>query len=162
MCFVLQTHVLLMDVFVQNNRLDHVSRVMSSHPSYLEHFLRTQHFILRGDGPLPYDYRHLIAIMVSSHSHPSIECFISFISFISSTFSQLGENFFSISALIEFFGRYFKNVVFFFWKIFLVLLNFFFFFFARSSIMFGRIWFIARRIVAREAKFSFIAPSSIL
>ncbi|TGZ31901.1 Sestrin-like protein [Temnothorax longispinosus] len=59
------THVLLMDAFLQNNRLDHVSRVMSSHPSYLEHFLRTQHFILRGDGPLPYDYRHLIAIMAA-------------------------------------------------------------------------------------------------
>lgn len=55
-----------MDAFLQNNRLDHVSRVMASHPSYLEHFLRTQHFILRGDGPLPYDYRHLIAIMVSA------------------------------------------------------------------------------------------------
>ncbi|XP_028045683.1 sestrin-3 [Monomorium pharaonis] len=60
-----KTHVLLMDAFLQNNRLDHVSRVMSSHPTYLEHFLRTQHFILRGDGPLPYDYRHLIAIMAA-------------------------------------------------------------------------------------------------
>ncbi|XP_018054338.1 PREDICTED: sestrin homolog isoform X2 [Atta colombica] len=59
------THVLLMDAFLQNNRLDHVSRVMSSHPSYLEHFLRTQQFVLRGDGPLPYDYRHLIAIMAA-------------------------------------------------------------------------------------------------
>jgi len=57
--------MLLMDAFLQNNRLDHVSRIMASHPSYLEHFLRTQHFILRGDGPLPYDYRHFIAIMVS-------------------------------------------------------------------------------------------------
>ncbi|XP_024938340.1 sestrin-1 isoform X2 [Cephus cinctus] len=60
-----KTHILLMDAFLQNNRLDHVSRVMASHPSYLEHFLRTQHFILRGDGPLPYDYRHLIAIMAA-------------------------------------------------------------------------------------------------
>ncbi|XP_018054337.1 PREDICTED: sestrin-3 isoform X1 [Atta colombica] len=60
-----KTHVLLMDAFLQNNRLDHVSRVMSSHPSYLEHFLRTQQFVLRGDGPLPYDYRHLIAIMAA-------------------------------------------------------------------------------------------------
>lgn len=66
--FDLQTHMLLMDAFLQNNRLDHVSRVMSSHPTYLDHFLRTQHFILRGDGPLPYDYRHLIAIMVSTCS----------------------------------------------------------------------------------------------
>jgi len=61
--------MLLMDAFLQNNRLDHVSRIMASHPSYLEHFLRTQHFILRGDGPLSYDYRHFIAIMVSICSH---------------------------------------------------------------------------------------------
>ncbi|XP_020293093.1 sestrin-1 isoform X2 [Pseudomyrmex gracilis] len=60
-----KTHMLLMDAFLQNNRLDHVSRVMASHPKYLEHFLRTQQFILRGDGPLPYDYRHLIAIMAA-------------------------------------------------------------------------------------------------
>ncbi|KAI4504818.1 hypothetical protein M0802_000368 [Mischocyttarus mexicanus] len=59
------TRILLMDAFLQNNRLDHVSRVMSSHPLYLDHFLRTQNFILRGDGPLPYDYRHLIAIMAA-------------------------------------------------------------------------------------------------
>ncbi|KAF7395835.1 hypothetical protein HZH68_009885 [Vespula germanica] len=68
---VKSTRILLMDAFLQNNRLDHVSRVMSSHPLYLDHFLRTQNFILRGDGPLPYDYRHLIAIMsidpLSSH-----------------------------------------------------------------------------------------------
>ncbi|XP_063984928.1 sestrin-3 isoform X1 [Diachasmimorpha longicaudata] len=60
-----RTHMLLMDAFLQNNRLDHVSQVMSSHGSYLEHFLRTQNFVLRGDGPLPYDYRHLIAIMAA-------------------------------------------------------------------------------------------------
>ncbi|XP_047357757.1 sestrin-1 isoform X1 [Vespa velutina] len=60
-----KTRILLMDAFLQNNRLDHVSRVMSSHPLYLDHFLRTQNFILRGDGPLPYDYRHLIAIMAA-------------------------------------------------------------------------------------------------
>ncbi|XP_033226716.1 sestrin homolog isoform X2 [Belonocnema kinseyi] len=59
------THMLFMDAFLQNNRLDHVSMVMSQHPSYLEHFLRTQNFVLRGDGPLPYDYRHLIAIMAA-------------------------------------------------------------------------------------------------
>ncbi|XP_034938771.1 sestrin-3 isoform X1 [Chelonus insularis] len=60
-----KTHMLLMDAFLQNNRLDHISRVMSSHPTYLEHFLKTQHFILRGDGPLSFEYRHLIAIMAA-------------------------------------------------------------------------------------------------
>ena len=37
---------------------------MGLHPSYLDSFLRTQDYMLRGDGPLPFDYRHYIAIMV--------------------------------------------------------------------------------------------------
>lgn len=48
--------------------LDHVSQVIGYHPSYLEHFLKIQTFIMQGDGPLPYDYRHYLAIMVSSLS----------------------------------------------------------------------------------------------
>lgn len=63
--FLLQTHMLFIDAFLQNNRLDHVTQVMGYHPLYLDIFLKTQNFILRGDGPLPYDYRHFIAIMVS-------------------------------------------------------------------------------------------------
>ncbi|XP_074034358.1 sestrin isoform X2 [Leptinotarsa decemlineata] len=59
------THTLLVDAFLQNNRLDHVCQVMGFHPTYLDHFLKTQNFILRGDGPLPYDYRHFIAIMAA-------------------------------------------------------------------------------------------------
>ncbi|KAF4530275.1 hypothetical protein B566_EDAN007316 [Ephemera danica] len=59
------THLLFIDAFVQNNRLDHVSQVMGYHPTYLDIFLRTQNFILRGDGPLSYDYRHFIAIMAA-------------------------------------------------------------------------------------------------
>lgn len=64
--FLLQTHTLFVDAFLQNNRLDHVSQVMGYHKTYLDHFLKTQNFILRGDGPLPYDHRHYIAIMVSA------------------------------------------------------------------------------------------------
>nr|CAD7452350.1 unnamed protein product [Timema tahoe] len=64
-CCVLQTHLLFVDAFLQNNRLDHVTQVMGYHPTYLDIFLRTQNFILRGDGPLPYDYRHFIAIMAA-------------------------------------------------------------------------------------------------
>lgn len=59
------THLLFIDAFLQNNRLDHVTQVMGYHPTYLDIFLRTQNFILRGDGPLPYDYRHFIAIMAA-------------------------------------------------------------------------------------------------
>lgn len=70
--FVLfQAHTLFIDAFLHNNRLDHVTQVMGYHPKYLDSFLKTQNFILRGDGPLPYDYRHFIAIMVSNFSYIS-------------------------------------------------------------------------------------------
>lgn len=59
------THMFFIDAFLQNNRLDHITQEMGYHPTYLDIFLRTQHFILRGDGPLPYDYRHFIAIMAA-------------------------------------------------------------------------------------------------
>lgn len=61
----LQTQMLFVDAFLQNNRLDHVTQLMGYHPNYLEMFLRTQQYLLRGDGPLPFHYRHYIAIMVS-------------------------------------------------------------------------------------------------
>lgn len=59
------THMFFIDAFLQNNRLDHITQEMGYHPTYLDIFLRTQHFILRGDGPLPFDYRHFIAIMAA-------------------------------------------------------------------------------------------------
>ncbi|KAH3735446.1 sestrin-1-like isoform X2 [Dreissena polymorpha] len=60
-----QTQMLFVDAFIQNNRLDHVTQVMAYHPDYLACFLRTQQYLLRGDGPLPYHYRHYIAIMAA-------------------------------------------------------------------------------------------------
>ncbi|OXA50050.1 Sestrin-1 [Folsomia candida] len=36
---------------------------MAYHPDYLEIFLKTHHFLMRGDGPLPYNHRNYIAIM---------------------------------------------------------------------------------------------------
>ncbi|KAK3782685.1 hypothetical protein RRG08_037688 [Elysia crispata] len=60
---------LFMDAFIQNNRLDSVSQVMGYHPDYLRIFLSTQHFLLREDGPLSYDYRHYIAIMAAARHH---------------------------------------------------------------------------------------------
>ena len=53
------------ETFLHNNRLDHLVQVLGYHPQYLDCFLKTQHHLLRGDGPLPFDYRHYIAIMVS-------------------------------------------------------------------------------------------------
>lgn len=45
-------------------RLDNISVVMGFHPQYLTSFLRTQHYLLQMDGPLPLHYRHYIGIMV--------------------------------------------------------------------------------------------------
>uniref|UniRef100_A0A8C7X0W4 Sestrin 4 n=1 Tax=Oryzias sinensis TaxID=183150 RepID=A0A8C7X0W4_9TELE len=42
---------------------------MATHPQYLESFLRTQHYILHMDGPLPLPYRHYIAIMAAARHH---------------------------------------------------------------------------------------------
>ncbi|CAB1337231.1 unnamed protein product [Coregonus sp. 'balchen'] len=49
--------------------VDTVSQQMASHPQYLESFLRTQHYILHMDGPLPLQYRHYIAIMAAAQHH---------------------------------------------------------------------------------------------
>ena len=61
---MLQVQSLFVDAFLHNNRLEHMVQVMGYHPKYLESFLKAQDTMLRGDGPLPYDYRHYIAIMV--------------------------------------------------------------------------------------------------
>lgn len=45
---------------------DQVTQVIGYHPHYRDHFLRTQNFIMKGDGPLPYAYRYYLAIIVSS------------------------------------------------------------------------------------------------
>ncbi|PWA18661.1 hypothetical protein CCH79_00005622 [Gambusia affinis] len=56
--------LLFMKTLVSRGSVDAVSQQMASHPQYLESFLRTQHYILHMDGPLPLPYRHYIAIMV--------------------------------------------------------------------------------------------------
>lgn len=45
--------------------LDQVTQVIGYHPQFHDHFLRTQNFIMKGDGPLPNDYRYYLAIIVS-------------------------------------------------------------------------------------------------
>lgn len=57
--------LLFMKALVSMGSLDAMSQQMASHPQYLENFLRTQHYILHMDGPLPLPYRHYIAILVS-------------------------------------------------------------------------------------------------
>lgn len=63
--------LLFMKALVSAGSMDAVSQQMASHPQYLESFLRTQHYILHMDGPLPLPCRHYIAIMVSEPPPPS-------------------------------------------------------------------------------------------
>lgn len=48
----------------KQGQVDKHIQVMSAHPDYLDPFLRTHNYILRGDGPLSYHCRNFIAIMV--------------------------------------------------------------------------------------------------
>lgn len=65
-------HTLFADSFAALGRLDNVTLVMVFHPQYLESFLKTQHYLLQMDGPLPLHYRHYIGIMVCwGRSSPS-------------------------------------------------------------------------------------------
>ncbi|XP_034037480.1 sestrin-3 [Thalassophryne amazonica] len=61
-----QVSLLFMKALVSRGSMDAVSQQMASHPQYLESFLRTQHYILHMDGPLPLPYRHYIAIMAAA------------------------------------------------------------------------------------------------
>ncbi|XP_056150664.1 sestrin-3 [Lampris incognitus] len=63
--------LLLMKALVSRGSEDALSQQMASHPQYLESFLRTQHYILHMDGPLPLQYRHYIAIMAAARHHCS-------------------------------------------------------------------------------------------
>ncbi|NWQ86721.1 SESN3 protein, partial [Burhinus bistriatus] len=47
-------------------RLEAVTQQMGYHPQYLDSFLKTQHYLLHMDGPLPFDCRHYIAIMAAA------------------------------------------------------------------------------------------------
>uniref|UniRef100_A0A669E1M7 Sestrin 1 n=1 Tax=Oreochromis niloticus TaxID=8128 RepID=A0A669E1M7_ORENI len=61
-----RTQSIFEDAFAALGRLDNISLVMGFHPQYLESFLRTQHYLLQMDGPLPLHYRHYIGIMAAA------------------------------------------------------------------------------------------------
>ncbi|XP_066557426.1 sestrin-1 isoform X2 [Amia ocellicauda] len=61
-----RTQAIFEDAFAALGRLDNISLVMGFHPQYLESFLRTQHYLLQMDGPLPLHYRHYIGIMAAA------------------------------------------------------------------------------------------------
>ncbi|XP_014098945.1 sestrin homolog isoform X1 [Bactrocera oleae] len=54
------------DYNMEDLELDQVTQVINYHPRFLDHFLRTQNFIMDGDGPLPYDYRYYLAIIAAA------------------------------------------------------------------------------------------------
>ncbi|XP_069743635.1 sestrin-1 isoform X4 [Narcine bancroftii] len=58
-----ETRLLLIEAFATFGRLDNITLLMGFHPQYLDSFLKTQHYLMQVDGPLPYCYRHYIAIM---------------------------------------------------------------------------------------------------
>ncbi|XP_037750525.1 sestrin-1 isoform X6 [Chelonia mydas] len=61
-----QMHTLFADSFATLGRLDNITLVMVFHPQYLGSFLKTQHYLLQMDGPLPLHYRHYIGIMAAA------------------------------------------------------------------------------------------------
>ncbi|XP_054648572.1 sestrin-3 isoform X4 [Dunckerocampus dactyliophorus] len=61
--------LLFKKALISRGSVDAVSQQMSSHPQYLESFLRAQHYILHMDGPLPLPCRHYIAIMAAAQHH---------------------------------------------------------------------------------------------
>lgn len=57
---------LLVESFLLSGRVSNVTCLIAFHPQYLESFLRTEYFMFKGEGPLPFDWRCYIAIMAAS------------------------------------------------------------------------------------------------
>ncbi|XP_006003802.1 sestrin-1 isoform X3 [Latimeria chalumnae] len=55
--------LLFVKALASRGRLDPVTQQMGYHPQYLDSFLKTQHYLLHMDGPLPFPCRHYIAVM---------------------------------------------------------------------------------------------------
>lgn len=56
--------LLFVKALASRGRIEAIAQQMGYHPHYLDSFLRFQHYLLHMDGPLPFDCRHFIAIMV--------------------------------------------------------------------------------------------------
>lgn len=57
---------LLVESFLLSGRVSNMTSLISFHPQYLECFLKTEYFMFKGEGPLPFDWRCYIAIMGAS------------------------------------------------------------------------------------------------
>lgn len=47
---------------------DHVTKVIAYHPKYFEHYIKTHRYLMYDDGPLPFTWRHYLAIMAASRN----------------------------------------------------------------------------------------------
>ena len=56
---------LFQEAFLTDLRVSHLVQLMGYHPEYLKIFLTTHHLLMHGDGPLAYNVRVYIAILVS-------------------------------------------------------------------------------------------------
>lgn len=54
-------------MFFHDGRCSNMVQLMMAFPDYLESFVRTLHYVMRCDGPLPPSWRAYIAIMVCTH-----------------------------------------------------------------------------------------------
>lgn len=52
--------------WLNTGRVTHLSRILAWHPAFLEKFTETTDFLLRADGPLPFPYRHYLALLSAS------------------------------------------------------------------------------------------------
>ena len=59
-----QTHSVLVESFLFSGRVTNIICLIAFHPQYLDCFVRTQYFMMRGEGPLPFDWRNYLAILV--------------------------------------------------------------------------------------------------
>jgi sestrin len=49
--------------FLNTGRVTHMCRIMAWHPTFLEKFTEAYDFLLRAEGPLPFSWRHYLAIV---------------------------------------------------------------------------------------------------
>lgn len=64
--------LLFVKALASRGRLEAIPQQMGYHPQYLDSFLRMQHYLLHMDGPLPFNCRHYIAVMVSAGNRLSV------------------------------------------------------------------------------------------
>lgn len=83
--------------------LDHVTNIMKFHSTYLETFLSLQEFIIYGEGPLPIQYRHYIAIMVNILQLFFVIRLIKVVSNLNNYLSKLKKEF-SIDNILQLFA----------------------------------------------------------